>query len=72
MTEHGIYLPLCRSIGVGAFDLLKMTLDSVAFCPGARSRFVPSGFLELAFDLKKLWIKRISHKTRRVRSLTSN
>ena len=59
-TEHGIYLRMCRSIQVErAFELRK---NDFAFC-----RFLTGGkanirtelfFLALAYDLKKLWMKR--------------
>ena len=59
-TEHGIYLRLCRSIQVeGAFGLLKNDFGFRRFLTrGKKSIRTELFFLALAFDLKKLWMKR--------------
>ena len=59
-TERGIYLRLCRSIQVeGAFGLLK---TDFGFCRlltrGKANVRIELFFLALAFNLKKLWMKR--------------
>ena len=59
-TEHGIYLRLCRSIQVeGAFGLLKNDFGFRRFLTrGKKNIRTELFFLVLAFDLKKLWMKR--------------
>ncbi len=59
-TEHGIYLRLCRSIQVeGAFGLLKNDFGFRRFLTrGKKNVRTELFFLTLAFDLKKLWMKR--------------
>ena len=59
-TDHGIYLRLCRSIQVeGAFGLLKNDFGFRRFLTrGKRNVRTELFFLALAFDLKKLWMKR--------------
>ena len=60
MTERGIHLRLCRSIQVeGAFALLKNDFGFRRFLTrGKRNIRTELFFLVLAFDLKKLWMKR--------------
>ena len=59
-SEHGIYLRLCRSIQVeGAFGLLKNDFGFRRFLTwGKKNIRTELFFLALAFDLKKLWMKR--------------
>ena len=59
-TEHGIHLRLCRSIQVeGAFGLLKNDFGFRRFLTrGKKNIRTELFFLALAFDLKKLWMKR--------------
>jgi len=59
-TEHGVYLRLCRSIQVeGAFGLLKNDFGFRRFLTrGKRNVRTELYLLCLAFDLKKLWMKR--------------
>ena len=59
-TEHGIHLRLCRSIQVeGAFGLLKTDFGFRRFLTrGKKNIRTELFFLALAFDLKKLWMKR--------------
>jgi len=59
-TDYGIYLRLCRSIQVeGAFGLLKNDFGFRRFLTrGKRNVRTELFFLALAFDLKKLWMKR--------------
>ena len=59
-TEYGIYLRLCRSIQVeGAFGLLKNDFAFRRFLTRGRKNVrTELFFLALAFDLKKLWMKR--------------
>ena len=59
-TEYGIYLRLCRSIQVeGAFGLLKNDFGFRRFLTRGRKNIrTELFFLALAFDLKKLWMKR--------------
>lgn len=59
-TEHGVYLRLCRSIQVeGAFGLLKNDFGFRRFLTrGKRNIRTELYLLCLAFDLKKLWMKR--------------
>ena len=59
-TEHGIYLRLCRSIQVeGAFGLLKTDFGFRRFLTRGKANVRTELFLlALAFDLKKLWMKR--------------
>ena len=59
-TEHGIYLRLCRSIQVeGAFGLLKTDFGFRRFLTRGKTSVRTELFLlALAFDLKKLWMKR--------------
>ena len=59
-TEHGIYLRLCRSIQVeGAFGLLKTDFGFRRFLTRGKTNVRTEMFLlALAFDLKKLWMKR--------------
>ena len=59
-TEYGIYLRLCRSIQVeGAFGLLKNDFGFRRFLTrGKKNVRTELFFLALAFDLKKLWMKR--------------
>ena len=60
MTEHGIHLRLCRSIQVeGAFALLKNDFGFRRFLTRGKANIrTELFFLALAFDLKKLWMKR--------------
>ena len=59
-TERGIYLRLCRSIQVeGAFGLLKNDFGFRRFLTRGKANVCIELFLlALAFDLKKLWMKR--------------
>ena len=59
-TERGIHLRLCRSIQVeGAFGLLKNDFGFRRFLTRGKSNIRTELFLlALAFDLKKLWMKR--------------
>ena len=59
-TEYGIYLRLCRSIQVeGAFGLLKNDFGFRRFLTrGKKNVRTELFFLALAFNLKKLWMKR--------------
>ena len=59
-TERGIYLRLCRSIQVeGAFGLLKNDFGFRRFLTrGKKNVRTELFFLALAFNLKKLWMKR--------------
>ena len=59
-TERGIYLRLCRSIQVeGAFGLLKTDFGFRRFLTRGKGNVRTELFLlALAFDLKKLWMKR--------------
>ena len=59
-TERGIYLRLCRSIQVeGAFGLLKTDFGFRRFLTRGKANVRTELFLlALAFDLKKLWMKR--------------
>ena len=59
-TEYGIYLRQCRSIQVeGAFGLLKNDFGFRRFLTRGRKNVrTELFFLALAFDLKKLWMKR--------------
>ena len=60
MTERGIHLRLCRSIQVeGAFGLLKNDFAFRRFLTRGKANVRTELFLlALAFDLKKLWMKR--------------
>ena len=60
MTERGIHLRLCRSIQVeGAFGLLKNDFGFRRFLTRGKANVRTELFLlALAFDLKKLWMKR--------------
>ena len=60
MTGRGIYLRLCRSIQVeGAFALLKNDFVFRRFLTWGKVNIRTELFLlALAFDLKKLWMKR--------------
>lgn len=60
MTERGIHLRLCRSIQVeGAFGLLKNDFGFRRFLTWGRDNIRTELFLlALAFNLKKLWMKR--------------
>ena len=59
-TEYGIYLRQCRSIQVeGAFGLIKNDFGFRRFLTRGRKNVrTELFFLALAFDLKKLWMKR--------------
>ena len=59
-TESGIYLRLCRSIQVeGAFGLLKTDFGFRRFLTRGKANVrIELFFLALAFNLKKLWMKR--------------
>ncbi len=59
-TEHGIYLRMCRSIQVeGAFGLLKNDFGFRRFLTRGKTNIrTELFFLALAYDLKKLWMKR--------------
>lgn len=59
-TERGIYLRMCRSIQVeGAFALLKTDFGFRRFLTrGKQNVRIELFFLAMAFDLKKLWMKR--------------
>ena len=59
-TERGIYLRMCRSIQVeGAFALIKTDFGFRRFLTRGKSNVrTELFFLALAFDLKKLWMKR--------------
>ena len=60
MTERGIHLRLCRSIQVeGAFGLLKNDFGFRRFLTRGKANVrIELFLLVLAFDLKKLWMKR--------------
>ena len=60
MTERGIQLRLCRSIQVeGTFGLLKNDFGFRRFLTWGKANIRTELFLlALAFDLKKLWMKR--------------
>ena len=60
MTERGIHLRLCRSIQVeGAFGLLKNDFGFRRFLTRGKANVrIELFLLALAFDLKKLWMKR--------------
>ena len=60
MTERGIYLRMCRSIQVeGAFALLKTDFGFRRFLTrGKKNVRTELFFLAMAFNLKKLWMKR--------------
>ena len=60
MTQRGIHLRLCRSIQVeGAFGLLKGDFGFRRFLTRGKANIRTELFLlALAFDLKKLWMKR--------------
>ena len=59
-TERGIYLRMCRSIQVeGAFALLKTDFGFRRFLTRGKANVrTELFFLALAFNLKKLWMKR--------------
>ena len=59
-SERGIHLRLCRSIQVeGAFALLKNDFGFRRFLTRGKGNIrAELFFLALAFDLKKLWMKR--------------
>ena len=59
-SDYGIYLRLCRSIQVeGAFGLLKNDFGFRRFLTRGRKNIrTELFFLALAFNLKKLWMKR--------------
>ena len=59
-TEQGIYLRMCRSIQVeGAFALLKTDFGFRRFLTRGRANVrTELFFLVMAFNLKKLWMKR--------------
>ena len=59
-TEHGIYLRMWRSIQVeGAFGLLKNDFGFRRFLTRGKANIrTELFFLALAYDLKKLWMKR--------------
>ena len=59
-TDYGIHLRLCRSIQVeGAFGLLKNDFGFRRFLTrGKKNVRTELFFLALAFNLKKLWMKR--------------
>ena len=59
-TERGVYLRMCRSIQVeGAFALLKTDFGFRRFLTRGKSNVrTELFFLALAFNLKKLWMKR--------------
>ena len=59
-SERGIHLRLCRSIQVeGAFALLKNDFGFRRFLTRGKGNIrTELFFLALAFDLKKLWMKR--------------
>lgn len=59
-TERGIYLRMCRSIQVeGAFGLLKNDFGFRRFLTRGKANIrIELFILALAFDLKKLWMKR--------------
>ena len=65
-TERGIYLRLCRSIQVeGAFGLLKTDFGFRRFLTRGKANVRTELFLlALAFDLKKLWMKRENGRMR--------
>ena len=60
ITERGIYLRMCRSIQVeGAFALLKTDFGFRRFLTRGRQNVrTELFFLAIAFNLKKLWMKR--------------
>lgn len=59
-TERGIYLRMCRSIQVeGAFALLKTDFGFRRFLTRGKANVrTELFFLAMAFNLKKLWMKR--------------
>jgi len=59
-SERGIHLRLCRSIQVeGAFGLLKNDFGFRRFLTRGKANIRAELFLlAMAFDLKKLWMKR--------------
>ena len=65
-TERGIYLRMCRSIQVeGAFGLLKNDFGFRRFLTRGKANIrTELFFLALAFDLKKLWMKRENGRLR--------
>lgn len=66
MSERGIHLRLCRSIQVeGAFGLLKNDFGFRRFLTRGKANIRTELFLlALAFDLKKLWMKREHNRLR--------
>lgn len=60
MTQRGLHLRLCRSVQVeGAFGLLKNDFGFRRFLTWGKANIRTELFLlALAFDLKKLWMKR--------------
>ena len=65
-TERGIYLRMCRSIQVeGAFALLKTDFGFRRFLTrGKQNVRTEMFFLAMAFNLKKLWMKRENGRLR--------
>ena len=65
-TERGIYLRMCRSIQVeGAFALLKTDFGFRRFLTrGKQNVRTELFFLAMAFNLKKLWMKRENGRLR--------
>ena len=63
-TERGIYLRMCRSIQVeGAFALLKTDFGFRRFLTrGKQNVRTELFFLAMAFNLKKLWMKRENNR----------
>ena len=59
-TERGIYLRMCRSVQVeGAFALLKTDFGFRRFLTRGKAKVrTELFFLAMAFNLKKLWMKR--------------
>ena len=59
-TDRGIHLRLCRSIQVeGAFGLLKNDFGFRRFLTRGKANIRSERFLlAMAFDRKKLWMKR--------------
>lgn len=63
-TERGVYLRMCRSIQVeGAFALLKNDFGFHRFLTRGKENIrTELFFLAMAFNLKKLWMKRENNR----------
>ncbi len=67
-SQRGIHLRLCRSIQVkGAFCLLKNDFGFRRFLTRGKANIRAELFLlAMAFDLKKLWMKRAKSQLREI------